>query len=100
MFFALWSILSTILAFLLRRVFSRALKLAAASIGLAVMVCGALNVGHAQQSLQTLHNHVRPSVASRQAALVGSLPLDQNMHLSIVLPLRNQSELTSLLKRL
>src|ERR1039458_109497 len=92
-----------ILASPLFRVFSRAVKegrLAAASIGLAVMVCGAWNAGHTQQSLQTLHNHVRGAVVSRQAAMVGSLPPDQNMNLTIVLPLRNQSELTSLLSRL
>ena len=90
-------------AFQLLRVFSRAVKesrLAAASIGLAVMVCGAWNAGHAQPSLQMLHSHVRSAVVSRQAAMVSSLPADQNMNLTIVLPLRNQSELTSLLTRL
>jgi hypothetical protein len=47
-----------------------------------------------------LHDHVRTAVSSGQAALVGSLPPEQNMQLSIVLPLRNQAELTSLLGRL
>jgi subtilase family serine protease len=67
---------------------------------MAVMVCGTWNAGYAQSSLQTLHNHVRGAVSSRQAAMTGSLSADQNMNLTIVLPLRNQSELTSLLKRL
>jgi subtilase family serine protease len=98
-----WSARSAIFAFLLLRVFSRALeesRLAAAGIGMAVMVCGTWNAGYAQSSLQTLHNHVRGAVSSRQAAMTGSLSADQNMNLTIVLPLRNQSELTSLLKRL
>ena len=56
--------------------------------------------GQAQQSLQVLHRHVRPAVSSRQAALAGSLPQTQRLNLTIVLPLRNQSELTSLLSRL
>jgi hypothetical protein len=54
----------------------------------------------AQQSLQVLHNHVRPVVASGQAVPVGVLPANQRMNLAIVLPLRNQSDLTSLLGRL
>ena len=53
--------------------------------------------GQAQQSLQVLRHHVRPAVSSGQAAKVGSLPSEQRMNLSIVLPLRNQSALTSLL---
>jgi subtilase family serine protease len=56
--------------------------------------------GQAQQSLQVLHHHVRRAVSSGQAALAGSLPLTQRLNLAIVLPLRNQSELTSLLSRL
>src|SRR5271166_4035081 len=56
--------------------------------------------GQAQQSLQVLHNHVRPAVASGQAAPVGVLPRSQRLNLAIMLPLRNQSELTSLLDRL
>ena len=52
------------------------------------------------QSLQVLHHHVRPAVSSRRAALVGSLPPEQRLKLSIVLPLRNQGELTSLLSGL
>jgi hypothetical protein len=54
----------------------------------------------AQQSLQTLHQHVPPAVSGGQVTLVGSLPPVQQLKLTIVLPLRNQGELTSLLHRL
>jgi hypothetical protein len=47
-----------------------------------------------------LHNHVPSAVSNGQAAPVGQLPAEQNMSISIVLPLRNQSGLTSLLGRL
>jgi subtilase family serine protease len=64
------------------------------------MMFGAWNTVQAQQSIQLLHNHVPPAVSSGQAAQVGLLPASQGMNMSIVLPLRNQSELTSLLQRL
>src|SRR5579862_9593462 len=54
----------------------------------------------AQQTLQALHNHDRPVVASGKAAPVGVLPPGQRMNLAIMLPLRNQAELTNLLDRL
>jgi len=54
----------------------------------------------AQPSLQVLHSHVRPEVSNGQAALVGPLPQTQRLHLSIVLPLRNQDELTRTLGQL
>ncbi|MGA8742749.1 MAG: protease pro-enzyme activation domain-containing protein [Terracidiphilus sp.] len=54
----------------------------------------------AEQALQVLHHHVRPAVSKGQTALVGPVPATQRMQLSIVLPLRNQSELTSLLQRI
>jgi subtilase family serine protease len=47
-----------------------------------------------------LQHHVPLAVSSGQATPAGVLPADQNMRLSIVLPLRNQAELTSLLGRL
>jgi subtilase family serine protease len=65
-----------------------------------IVVLSLLDVCQAQQTLQALHGHVRPAVSSGRAALVGSLPPEKQMNLSIVLPLRNQSELNSLLKRL
>lgn len=54
----------------------------------------------AQQPLQALHHHVRPAVSDGRAALISSLPGEQRLHISIVLPLRNQPALTSLLSRL
>ncbi len=56
--------------------------------------------GLAQQPLQVLHNHVRPVVSSGQALPVGLLPSTQRLNLAIMLPLRNQPELTSVLARL
>jgi hypothetical protein len=57
-------------------------------------------MGEAQQPPQVLHRHVHSEVTNGQAPLVGSLPPGQRMNLSIVLPLRNQADLTSLLQRL
>jgi subtilase family serine protease len=54
----------------------------------------------AQIPLQVLHNHVRPAVSNGQAALVGSLPSTQQLNLSIVLPLRNEAALDTLLDQL
>ncbi|MGA7157738.1 MAG: Ig-like domain repeat protein [Acidobacteriaceae bacterium] len=54
----------------------------------------------AQQPLQVLHHHVRAAVSDGRAALLSPLPADQQLHVSIVLPLRNQTALTSLLSRL
>ncbi|MGA9508192.1 MAG: protease pro-enzyme activation domain-containing protein [Candidatus Sulfotelmatobacter sp.] len=54
----------------------------------------------AQQTLQVLHNHVRPVVANGQAAPVGVLPPSQRMNLAIMLPPRDQANLDSLLGRL
>jgi len=53
--------------------------------------------GRAQQSLQVLRHHLRPAVTSGQAVMVEPLPSGQRMNFSIVLPLRNQDALTSLL---
>jgi len=74
-------------------------KILALSSVFAVLCLFAIQ-GQAQQSLQVLQHHLRPAVSSRQAALVGSLPPEQRMNLTIVLPLRNQSKLTSLLSQL
>jgi subtilase family serine protease len=54
----------------------------------------------ASKSSQKLHNHVRPVVSSGRAARVGAMSHSQRMRLAIILPLRNQTDLTSLLKRL
>src|SRR5580700_5160644 len=54
----------------------------------------------AQKRFQVLHKHVRPAVTNGQAARVGPMSKRQRMTLAIILPLRNQSELTNLLNRL
>lgn len=53
-----------------------------------------------QQSPQLMQHHVSRAVTSGKSAPVTLLPSGQRMNLSIVLPLRNQSELTGLLGRL
>ena len=53
-----------------------------------------------QQPLQVLHNHVRPAVANGEAKKIGPMSADEVMHFSIELPLRNQSELNDLLKKI
>jgi hypothetical protein len=73
--------------------------------GLAALICAAVFLlftipGQAQQPLQVLHNHVRPAVASGQAVPMGLLPPKQRLNLAILMPLRNQTELTGLLDRL
>jgi hypothetical protein len=59
--------------------------------------------GRTQQppsNLQVLHNHVRPAISNGQAVPVGLMPTTEHMNLAIMLPLRNQAELTDLLGRL
>jgi subtilase family serine protease len=57
-------------------------------------------VSNGQDSHQTLRNHVRRAVARGEAVPLGLLPRSQRMNLAIMLPLRNQSELTTLLGHL
>jgi subtilase family serine protease len=71
-----------------------------ASIGCASVLWLVTLSSPAQQTLQVLHDHVRPAVSSGQAAPAGFLPATQHMNFSIMLPLRNQAELTRLLGRL
>jgi subtilase family serine protease len=59
-----------------------------------------LPIPAASRSSQTLHNHVRTAVTSGRAPRIATMAHGQRMRLAIILPLRNQSELTSLLKRL
>ncbi len=54
----------------------------------------------ARAKTQLLHNHVRAAVSSGRAARVGPMAKNQRLRLAILLPLRNQDELTGLLKRL
>src|SRR5579863_7735566 len=65
----------------------------------AVLVCLLVPCG-AQQPKQVLTGHVRPAVAEGIAKPVGQMPATGRMNLSIVLPLRNQDQLRSLLVRL
>jgi subtilase family serine protease len=54
----------------------------------------------ARKRFQLLHKHVRAAVTNGQAKRVGPMSTSQRMRLAIILPLRNQSELTNLLRRL
>jgi Pro-kumamolisin, activation domain/Putative Ig domain len=58
------------------------------------------NAMQAQQTLQALHNHVRPAVANGQAVPLGLLSPNKRMDLAIQLPMRNQGEFDNLLDRL
>jgi hypothetical protein len=49
---------------------------------------------------QVMHHHVRQEVTDRRAAFVGRLPDDTQMHVSVILPLRNQASMNGLLQRL
>jgi hypothetical protein len=70
------------------------------SLALAVAICGAWKSGQAQPTYQVLHKHVPTAVSSGQATLVSALPATQRLNFSLVLPLRNQADLTGLLARL
>lgn len=50
--------------------------------------------------MQVMQHHVRSEVTDHRAAFMGRLPDDKQIRLSVVLPLRNQAALTSLLQRL
>jgi subtilase family serine protease len=54
----------------------------------------------ARKGSQVLQKHVRPTITNGHAARVGPMSKSQHMRLAIILPLRNQGELTNLLKRL
>lgn len=54
----------------------------------------------AQQTLQVLHNHLRPEVAQGKAVRLGRVSSEKHLHLAIQLPLRNQSDLSAFLTRL
>ncbi|MGO8718804.1 MAG: protease pro-enzyme activation domain-containing protein [Acidobacteriaceae bacterium] len=56
---------------------------------------------HAQTALQFLPtNHVPQAVTNGQAQLIGTASQTKLMHVDIMLPLRNQADLTALLNRL
>ncbi len=54
----------------------------------------------AEQKMQVLQKHVRPAVSSNQAVPLRFMDPTQRLNLAILLPLRNQPELTNLLERL
>ena len=56
--------------------------------------------GQRQWSRQSLIRHVRPAISLGQAKVVGVLQSTRRLDQAIVLPLRNQAGLTSLLSRL
>jgi len=56
--------------------------------------------GHAQQSPPKLHKHVPLVVRNGQAKLVGPVQTTKKVQMTIVLPVRNQAELTTLLGEL
>jgi len=55
---------------------------------------------NSQQARQTLVRHVPQAVSTGAAKLLGPLSSTQRLNLSIVLPLRNQDQLTNLLKQI
>lgn len=57
----------------------------------------AVNILCYAQSVAPLTHHVREATLNGEAPLIGYLPVDKVMRLVLVLPLRNQSELDSLL---
>jgi subtilase family serine protease len=79
-----------------RSAISRGLAAAFCAAAFLVSVAPAL----AEQPVQQLHGHVRSAVANGEAKLVRRVPPGQRLNLSIVLPLRNEAELHSLLGRL
>lgn len=62
-----------------------------------MLLCAAAG---AQNQPRPLIGHVRPAVASGHAPLIGSLPSNRQLSLSLVLPLRNPAQLSALLQRL
>src|SRR5580698_1631455 len=72
----------------------------AACVFLAMVAVPGWTAAHGQQKPQVLHSHVRREVAGGSARLVGAMPEDQRLSLSIVMPLRNEAELQQLLGRL
>ncbi len=92
----LWGLLSSIL-FLIRR--TRRTRFPAHAL-VAIFAVAGWNAAHAQVALQVLHSHLRRQVVEGKVRAAGAMPVDQRLSLSIVLPLRNQTELDQLLARL
>jgi subtilase family serine protease len=56
--------------------------------------------GWAQQPVQVLHGHVLPEITNGQVQFVAHLPSTQKLYFSLVLSLRNEAELHSLIQDL
>jgi subtilase family serine protease len=73
-------------------------------LGLFLLAIGALvaivAMNSQAQGQSMLTRHVREVTLNGQALSVGRLPATQSMHLDVVLPLRNQSELDNFLRQL
>ena len=61
------------------------------------LTCGATALGQTQP---TLTHHVRPAVTRGQAKSLGPMSTSQTMRITLVLPLRNQAQLDTLLQDL
>jgi microcompartment protein CcmL/EutN len=57
-------------------------------------------MGAQESRVQVMHHHVRQEVTDRRASFKGQLADDTQLHVSVVLQLRNQAALTNLLQRL
>jgi subtilase family serine protease len=79
---------------------SRYFRAEASALVCLLALCFLSIPAQAKKAAQVLHNHVRLAVANGRAARVGPMPNNQRLRLAVMLPLRNQNELTSLLKRL
>ena len=92
----LWGLLSSVLSLLRRGGKTRF----AAHAVVAAFAVSAWIAAHAQGTVQVLHNHVRRQVVEGKVRPAGAMPVDQRLNFSIVLPLRNQTELDQLLAAL
>lgn len=66
----------------------------------ALMFCAVLAIPAQEAQVRVMSHHVRPEITSHRAAYMGRLADDKQMHLSVILSLRNQTALTNLLQRL
>jgi hypothetical protein len=81
------------------------LRWALALTTLLVFACGSQTTPEERTArtiaaMSSLSHHVPVAVSNGQAALAGSLPADQELHVTISLPLRDQTGLTSLLSQI
>jgi kumamolisin len=63
-------------------------------LSIVALLCVATAFGQTQTFLT---RHLQPAVASHQAQAIGGLPASKSMRLTLVLPLRNQTQLDTLL---